>query len=271
MEIDSRKGRAEAQFLGRVDLPEIFRAEAVEVIREGLVAAERENVVAVSGSIKQFVCVRLVGAPIDHHAVLAGFIEREGHVAVEFAGLERAAIETELALGRAVRLLELDVHNAEAAVRAEVQRLAASVDFDAFDDPRIDRGGRPEVFARGGAVEIGHAVNEQQGVAVRATIDTDGEFAFVRRVADIGAADQAGSKFAEVGEAAGQDFIVADQLHLVAKLSEFDRQRACNHVDDLAFNTYRLKAPCIIILGLRLCEEWRQRRRRQQDAETCAK
>ena len=121
VEIDSRKGRAEAQFLGRVDLPEIFRAEAVEVIREGLVAAERENVVAVSGSIKQFVCVRLVGAPIDHDAVLAGFIEREGHVAVEFAGLERAAIETELALGRAVRFLELDVDNAEAAVRSEIQ------------------------------------------------------------------------------------------------------------------------------------------------------
>ena len=147
-EVDRGVGRAEAQFRFRANLPEVFRTQAVVAIRELVTAAERNDRVAIGICTEQLVRVRLVGAAKDQDGVLAILVQRQGHVAVIFAGLERTGIGADFAFQRAVRLLGLDADNAEAAIGTEVEAVAAAIDFDAFDHARIDGRCRPEVFQR---------------------------------------------------------------------------------------------------------------------------
>ena len=147
--IDRGVGGAEQQFGFRGDIPEILHAQAVEAVREFVPSAERQHIVTIRFFIEQFVGVCFIGAPINQDGMLARLVQRKGHVAIDLAGLERPRIDAELAFLRAVRTLCLHAHDPQAAIRSEIQAVAAAIDFDAFDHAGINGRCRPEVFQRG--------------------------------------------------------------------------------------------------------------------------
>lgn len=91
---------------------------------------------------------------------------------------------------------------------------------------RIDRGRSPDVFERGAAIVKRYAVENDQRVAVAATIEADRVFAFVRRIADVGALDEELCELCKVGGAAHRDLFGGDDLHGVAEFDDTRRKFA---------------------------------------------
>ena len=235
-EVDRRQFDAELELRDRVDLPAVLAADQVVGVREVVAAAQFEHHVVVGAFAEDLVRVRLVGATVEHHAVFAGVVDRERGVAVHLTGLERTPIGPELALELALGLLVAHRDDAEAAVAAVIEALSTAEDLDTLDHARINGRRTPEVLEGRSTIESGHAVQQQQRIAIGAAIDADGELALVRRIADVGAADQAGGELAEIGEAAGVDLRCGDELHLAAELGGRVRRRGQPLVDPPAFD-----------------------------------
>ena len=235
-EVDGGELDARFEVGDLIDLPTIFAADEVVGVREVVTTAEFEDHIVVGLFAEDLMRVRLVGTAVEHHAVHTGLVERVGDVTVHFAGLERAVVGAELPLLLAIRFLVADRDHAETAVAAVVEALAAAQDLHAFDHAGVEGCGTPKIFERRAAVEGRDTVEEQQGVAVRAAVDADGELAFIRRVTDVRTTDQSRGEFTEVGEAAGVDLVSADELHLAAELRGVKGDRRHTFVDFSAFD-----------------------------------
>ena len=73
----------------------------------------------------------------------AGIIDRIRDVAINFAGLERAVVGTELAFLLAVWLLVAYGNDTESAVAAVIETLTTAQNLDRLDHARIDSGRTP--------------------------------------------------------------------------------------------------------------------------------
>ncbi|MND84837.1 hypothetical protein D3C80_767370 [compost metagenome] len=206
-----------------IDLPEIFCSDVVSVQSIGLDAAGQGYVVHELRRVKDTRTVSGQFRAVEHERVSPVLIQREGIVGPQFARFERAIGDADFPLGGSIGLLGHQADDAHAAIRAEEQGVAAPEHLDPLDHMRVNRGRTPDILQRRPAVIERHPVQNDQGVAVAAPIQTDRVFALVRRVANVHALGEELHQFGHVGGAAGPDFLGADHLHLTTELDRLGR------------------------------------------------